>query len=44
MFEPDESLQAFTRYKDRDAFPSGRKIFVWLVIVLALIALAIYLL
>jgi hypothetical protein len=42
VFEPDETLQAFTKYKDRDAFPSGRKIIVWLVIVLVLVALAIY--
>jgi hypothetical protein len=42
VFEPDETLQAFTKYEDRDAFPSGRKIIVWLVIVLVLVALAIY--
>jgi hypothetical protein len=44
VFEPDETLQAFTKYKDRDAFPSGKKIVIWMVIVLALVALAIYLL
>lgn len=35
MFEHDESLQAFTRYKDRPAFPGGRKIIGWLALVLA---------